>query len=205
MITRKVASLIFLMALSITVAVAEETRYHEFDAAPISSLRLNMRVGTILVEHTNDDTISVELRITKEGRRWFSRSVDTATMDLEASVRNSALELSFDHKGIKTDWVVKIPALSKIEINAGVATIDVYMANADIDVDIGVGAVTFELAKTLVGDITLAAGVGDTSVTGASSMTTQRALVSSDLKASGDGTRTVRANIGVGSAEVDLI
>jgi hypothetical protein len=126
-------------------------------------------------------------------------------MDLDVKVRDSALVLSFDYKDVKTEWVVKVPALSRIDINAGVATIDVYMANADIEVDIGVGAIKLELPRSLTGEITLSAGVGDTLITGAASMTTQRSLVSSDLKARGDGTRIVRANVGVGSVEVDLI
>jgi hypothetical protein len=205
MISKKVVSLVFILALSITVAVAEETRHHEFDATGISTLQLNMRAGTIVVEHTEENYVSVELRITKEDRGWFRRSVDTSDMDLKADVRNSALELSFDHKDVKTQWIVKVPALSKVDIRAGVGTIDVYMVNADIDVDMGVGAIKFELARLLTGDIVLAAGVGDTTVTGASSMTSQRALVSSNLSAIGDGSLRVRANVGVGSAEVDLI
>jgi hypothetical protein len=205
MISKKVVSLVFILALSITVAVAGETRHHEFDAAELSTLRLDIRVGTIVIEHTDDKNISVEFRIIKEGRTWFRRSVDTSEMDLDVKVRDSALALSFDYKDVKTEWVVKVPALSRIDINAGVATIDVYMANADIEVDIGVGAIKLELPRSLTGEITLSAGVGDTSITGAASMTTQRSLVSSDLKARGDGTRIVRANVGVGSVEVDLI
>lgn len=205
MINSKIASVILILALSISMATAEETRHHEFQTTDISSLTVNMRAGTILVEHSNEDHITVQVLLTDGDSRWLRRSVDMENMDIEVDTRNSELVLSFDQKGVDTDWIIKVPALSKIEINAGAGKVEIDMARANIDANIGVGTIELELSKALYGEIELASGVGDTSVRGANTVETQRAFVSSDLTAHGDGNLFVRANVGVGSVDADLL
>lgn len=205
MINKKIATVVLILAFSITVATADEKRHHEFETDDISSLTVNMRAGTIVVEHNDEDYIAVELLITEGDRGWFTKSVDMEEMDIEVAKRNSELELTFDHKGVNSDWIIKVPALAKIEINGGAGTVEINMAEADIDANMGVGTIELQLSKALFGDIEFASGVGDTSARGANTVETQRAFVSSDLKAYGDGDLTVRANVGVGSVEADLL
>lgn len=205
MINTKVASVILLLALSITVATADEIRHHRFNSTDISSVVINMRAGTIVLEHSDDEFIDIELVIAEEGRNWFRKPVDMTEMDLVVKNRLSELEIGFDQSGVNSDWIIKVPELASIEINAGAGTVQVSMANADIDLNLGVGTIELEISKALFGDIELASGVGDTSVTGAVSVEAQRAFVSSELKANGTGNLSVQADVGVGSVSVTLL
>lgn len=205
MINTKVVSMIFLLALSITVATADETRHHRFNSADISSVIVNMRAGTIVLKESHDQFIDIELVISEGERSWFRKTVDIAGMDIEVKSHQSELELGFDHRGVNTDWIIKVPKLSTIEISAGAGTVEVIMANANIELNLGVGTIELDLAKELFGEIELAAGVGDTSVAGATSVEAQRAFVSSELKANGNGDLRVQADVGVGSVSVHLL
>ena len=205
MINKRILSIVLLLALSISVATAEERRHHQFHLSDISTLELNVRAGTILVEHSDSDYIDIVVLITEEDKNWLGRSVDLSAMDIEVSNVDSALQLNFDYKGVSTDWIIKVPELRKIEINAGAGTVDINMVRADLNANIGVGTIDLRLSKAAFGDMELASGVGDTSVSGAISAESRRAFVSSDVRARGTGDLTLRANVGVGSVDAALL
>jgi len=58
MVSRKIVAIIFILALGISLATAEEIRHHEFDTNDINRLSLDIRTGHIIVEHHDQQVIS---------------------------------------------------------------------------------------------------------------------------------------------------
>lgn len=206
MISTKIISTCLLLALSISVACADEVRHHTFDGSEISSLNLDVRVGTVVIAPSLSGDIEVELRIEQNGGLgwWFRSKPDIADMDLDSRVRNTQLSLSMDEKNVNTDWIIKVPPLTKLEIDLGVGTVEIEGLATSMDIDVGVGSVEIDTPITSAGNISLNAGVGDTKVRGASEQNNRRAIVSSETDAEGSGSNDIRVNVGVGDVLVRL-
>lgn len=208
MITKKAASIIVLLAFSISMACADTqvSRYHEFDANGIDTLRIDARVGTIEVEPSTSGKVEVELTITDEDSGgWFSRSPDIDNMDLRSRQSGDQLRLSFNEDKVKGEWVIRVPPLDQLDVELGVGTIKVYMAQFGIVADVGVGTIELQANESDIGSVDLSVGVGDTHIKGGRNSESRRAMVSSESSASGDGALTIRARAGVGDVQAELI
>lgn len=208
MITKKAASIIVLLAFSISMACADTqvSRYHEFDANGIDTLRIDARVGTIEVEPSTSGKFEVELTITDEDSGgWFSRSPDIDNMDLRSRQSGDQLRLSFNEDKVKGEWVIRVPPLDQLDVELGVGTIKVYMAQFGIVADVGVGTIELQANESDIGSVDLSVGVGDTHIKGGRNSESRRAMVSSESSASGDGALTIRARAGVGDVQAELI
>lgn len=208
MITKKAAAVIVMLAFSISIACADSqvSRYHEFDAGNIDTLRIDARVGTVQVEPSSSGKFEVELIITDEdGGGWFRRAPDITDMDLRARHNGDLLRLSFNEDKVKGEWIVRVPELAQLDIELGVGTIKVYMAKFGIVADVGVGTIELEADKSDIGTVDLSAGVGDTHIRGGTDTESRRAMVSSESSASGTGSSAIRARAGVGDVQADLI
>ena len=192
------------MALGISMAAADEVRSHEFKADQISNLNLEVRSGHVVIEHHDDDNIYVEVRFSADDEGWFRRTADLSKTDIAQSFRNQTLTLGFDQKGVNTEWVIYIPVIDQVEVNLGVGAVELDIINSDISVNIGVGAVEMSLPLSHYGEIGMTAGIGETTLTGARSVQSNRALLASNLNGEGEGDRQVSVNLGVGSGEINL-
>jgi len=196
-----------LLAMTTALTAAEEqvTHVHRFDAAEFDSLRIDYRVGTLTLEESFSNTVEVELTIKdKEGKRWFTRSPDLQNMDLSSRNPGQQLRLEFTEKSVTTDWLVRLPALQSININAGVGVIQGVLPAAAANIDLGVGTITLVARRSSTGTVDLNSGVGETVIRGASSNERRSALVSSESSAHGDGTFPLNANVGVGEVFIQL-
>lgn len=208
MITKKAASIILLLAFSISMACADTqvSRYHEFDAGEIDTLRIDARVGTIQVEPSSSGKFEVELIITDEDQGgWFRRAPDLESMDLRSRQNGDQLRLSFNEDKVKGEWVIRVPALDQLDIELGVGTIKAYKAQFGIVADVGVGTIELQANESDIGSVDLSVGVGDTHIKGGHDTESRRAMVSSESSASGTGTLTINARAGVGKVEVELL
>ncbi|MBC54817.1 MAG: hypothetical protein CMQ34_13390 [Gammaproteobacteria bacterium] len=208
MITKKAASIILLLAFSISMACADTqvSRYHEFDAGEIDTLRIDARVGTIQVEPSTSGKFEVELTITDEdGGGWFRRSPDLDNMDLRSRRNGDQLRLSFSEDKVKGEWIVRVPSLEQLDVELGVGTIKVLMAHFGIVADVGVGTIELQAQKTDIGSVDLSVGVGDTHINGGTDTESRRAMVSSETTAYGTGSKSIRARAGVGDVQAELI
>jgi hypothetical protein len=208
MITKKAASIIVLLAFSISMACADTqvSRYHEFDANGIETLRIDARVGTIAVEPSTSGKFEVELTITDEDSGgWFSRTPDIDNMDLRSRQSGDQLRLSFNEDKVKGEWVIRVPSLEQLDVELGVGTIKVHMAQFGIVADVGVGTIELQANEADIGSVDLSVGVGDTHIKGGHNAESRRAMVSSESSASGDGALTIRARAGVGDVQAELI
>lgn len=207
MITTKAASITLLLAFSISMALAdtEATRHHTFEGAEISSLRLNISVGTLRVEPSHTDDIEVTMVISAEKKGWLRRTPDVEKMDFRSSLQGHRLRLGFNEKNVKTDWLVKVPDLDQLDIDLGIGTVDVYMATFSMAVNLGVGTINLQANASDVDTVDLSVGVGDTQVRGGRRTESQRALVSSETSALGTGSNAIRARAGVGDITAELL
>ncbi len=206
MISKRICAVVIIMAFGMSMAFADEKRSYQFDVSKISTLKVDLSIGSIVVEHSDTESIDIEMTLSGEGSRWFRRSADLSKMDLDSDIRGSELTISFDEKGAKADLHIRLPATSELHINLGVGTVELLLAQSDlIEVDLGVGTIEIDMLKEFAGDITLSAGVGETTAKGADNVTTSRAFVSSDLSARGVGATPIQGNVGVGSASISLL
>jgi len=187
-------------------ADTQVSRYHEFSANGIDTLRIDARVGTIQVEPSTSGKFEVELTITDEDNRgWFSREPDIDNMDLRSRQRGDQLRLSFNEDKVKGEWVIRVPSLDQLDVELGVGTIKVYMAQFGIVADVGVGTIELQANESDIGTVDLSVGVGDTHIKGGHNAESRRAMVSSESSASGDGSLSIRARAGVGDVQAELI
>lgn len=208
MLTRyQVITTLVLLAMTTALATAEEqvVRVHQFDAAEFDSLHIDYRVGTLTLEESLNNMVEVELTIKDEhGKRWFTRSPDLQSMDLASRSRGKQLRLVFSENKVITDWVVRVPALQNLNINAGVGVIQGDLPPAAADIDLGVGTIELVARRDSTGAVDLNSGVGETVIRGASSNERRSALVSSESSAHGDGLHMLNAKVGVGEVSVQL-
>lgn len=205
MFSKKVCAVILLLAFGISMALADETRSHQFDSKEIRSVNIDVSIGSITIEHTNLASIDIEVTISKEGNSWFRRSRDLSEMDLSSKISGSELNLDFNEKQAKADLHIRLPETKELSINLGVGTIELLLAQSDlIKVDLGVGTIEIDMLNEFAGLIELRAGVGETYAKGADNVRVSRSFVSSDLSAQGSGRTFVHGNVGVGSASISL-
>ena len=184
-ISVKLLASITLLALTSAMAAAQEhvVRHHEFDITDVNRLILDFRVGTIQLETSISDRIEVELTIKRENNRGlFRRNPDIQSMDLSHRSSQDTLRLVFDESNVRSDWVIRLPALAYLEIDGGVGTVEGNLPPGAVDINLGVGAVDLVGSFASSGAIDLDARVGDTSLCGLhgnEDSTERRALVSS--------------------------
>jgi hypothetical protein len=203
---KKTMSILLLMALSISVACADELRTHQFSTDNFSLLYLENGVGTIVIEPSDTGMVDIEMRITSSKKStWYRKAPVLADMDLTSRQRGDRLHISFNEKDTKADWIIKVPENIAINIEQGVGTIDISGVDGPLNVELGVGAVKIYTSAASVGHIDLKAGVGDTKVSGGSGGVQSRAFVSSKTQTQGQGIHRISVEVGVGDVEVELI
>lgn len=206
MISKKVCAVVILLALSISVAFADEKRSHQFDAKLVSSLKVDLSVGSIAVKHSDSEFIEVTVILRNESNGWFGRSQDLTKLDLDSRILNSELTLIFDEKHVKAEMEIFLPKTSELSINLGVGAVELLMVEAEsVEINLGVGTIEIEMSEKLAGNLNLSAGVGDTNVQGAQQIQSKRAVVSSELNARGSGNTEVLGRVGIGSVSISLI
>ncbi len=206
----KLLASLTLLALTSAMAAAQEhvVRHHEFDTTNVDRLILEFRVGTIQLETSTSDRIEVELTIKRENSRGlFRRNPDIQSMDLSHRSSQNTLRLGFDESNVRSDWVIRLPAMAYLEIDGGVGTVEGNLPAGAVDINLGVGAADLVASLASTGAIDLDARVGDTSLSGLSGNednTERRALVSSKSSGHGRGDHRVRINVGVGDVSLHL-
>lgn len=204
-ISKRIFTVVVLMALSISLALADETRSHQFDSKLVTSLNIDLSIGSIVVHHSDSDSIEITTTFRNERNSWFGKTKDLSKMDLNTLMNGSELTLSFDEKHVKAELKINMPKTNEISINLGVGTVELMLVEADsVDINLGVGALEVQMLERLAGNLKLSAGVGETEVQGAQQVRSSRAFVSSQLSATGSGTTNLVGYVGVGSAKIAL-
>lgn len=204
-ISKKVLAVVILLALSISLAFADESQSYRFDSDLVSSLNIDVSIGSVVVHYSERDSIDVTVNFRKESNGWFGRSVDLSNLNLNSRLNGSELTLSFDEKHVKAEIEINMPNTSEISINLAVGAVQLLSVEADnVDINLGVGTAEIQMLEKLAGNLNLSAGVGETTVQGAQQVRSSRAIVSSQVTAAGSGNTNVVIHVGVGSAKIAL-
>jgi hypothetical protein len=206
---KKVTGAAILLAVSLfyifPVNAADRVlRVHTFELDDIDEIEINNSIGSIDLRLVEGNEMRVEVDIESEGR-FFRRGVDVDDIEVGVRMRGDKLTLTIDEDNIKADWYIELPAVSNIDIDMGVGEIDVEIGASELDIDLGVGEIDVIAPLASTGDIELSAGVGDTTILGASSSESSRSVVSSESEGNGEGELYIEAEVGVGDVTVELL
>ncbi len=179
-------------------------REYSFPVADIEEIEIHASVGKIDVVPSEGDEIRLVLEIESRDHGWFNRKRDVSNVELDSDVRGKRLVLSQTEDGTHTEWTIRMPAVARTTIEMGVGEIDAEFGATELDIDLGVGDVEVSLPERSTGDIDLAAGVGDVTLRGAHDVDNDRAFVSQDVSARGDGNMDAKIEVGVGSIRLEL-
>jgi hypothetical protein len=196
--------IVMLAATGGTAAAEEVRRTHRFDTAGIERLHIEHRAGELIIEPAEGDQIEVELRIEPQ-QTWIDREGDAADLDLTSSVRGDRLTLRFGENDVRSEMLVRVPALERLTIDAGAGEVRGTLPPMETEVFLGAGTVNLDAGRSSTGRIDLRARVGDTSVDGAQNVETSRLiLVGSTSSAAGEGSHRVEAKVRAGDVRVAL-
>ncbi len=168
-------------------------------------LAFNVGVGSISIQPSTDNKIHVTVKIDNQDGilSWLSEAADAA--ELEVDSWNNQLQLSVSEGDYAETWVVYVPQVEAIDINIGVGEVKVSNLATDLDIDNGVGEVRVSSLAKYYAYVDLDSGVGETEINAnTGNLSTNRALVSSSQKWSGNGRYSMNIDVGVGESQVDL-
>src|SRR5690606_4599232 len=109
-----------------------------------------------------------------------------------------------DEDDTRTEWTIELPVVAVTRIELGVGEVRAEVGATDLEVDVGVGSAHVVSPTTETGRISLSSGVGEVRVSGATDVRSDRAFVSEDLRARGEGAHPLEVRVGVGEAVVNL-
>jgi hypothetical protein len=198
-------SLIVILAATGSAAQADEVRRsHRFDTAGIERLHIEHRAGELILAPAEGDQIEVELRI-EPRQKWIEREGDVASLHLAYSVRGDRLTISFGEDDVRSEMLVRVPALEQLTIDAGAGEIRGTLPPMETEVFLGAGTVELDAGRSSTGRIDLRARIGDTAVDGARNAETSRLiLVGSTSSATGEGSHRLEAKVRAGEVRVAL-
>jgi len=182
---------------------------HNIELSGINHIEIQHSVGNVRIERAQESNITAMAQLTgtiKAGnKRWFRRSEDLANINFDISTRGDTLYIVFEHDNAEADFVLTIPAVESLSVKLGVGNLVAILADQDTNVKVGVGNADLTAQLESIGAISLNTGVGDTRVTGTNQQNTTRAIVTSKVQASGQGSHPVEVKVGVGNASLDLL
>jgi len=195
--------LLTVLAMPAVMAQSSKRLSYDIDAAAFESLELEMAIGEMDIEIGDDDSISLEIFLEAE-RRWFSlRRPDVSDVELEQREQGNSLYLGIDRDNLEQTWRVRLPARLALEIDVGVGDVSLSGLDNSLDLELGVGAVSVEVASENFREVTASAGVGDAVVRGfQNSDNERRALVGANACYEGNGEYNISVEVGVGDAQI---
>jgi len=202
--TRITVLLLAVALVSPVIAADRVVREHRFDAASVGIVEITASVGRVEVRTVEGDDIRVRLDI--EGKRsgLLRRRARVSKLDLDASLVDGRLELSFQEDQANADWIIELPHRPAVRIKLGVGDLDVRLAGGDFDARLGVGDAQIRMPLAQAGSVQGSAGVGSAEIHGAAGNTQTRSLVAEKASATGDGAASLAVRVGVGDIAIRL-
>ncbi|OGT72953.1 MAG: hypothetical protein A3H44_01900 [Gammaproteobacteria bacterium RIFCSPLOWO2_02_FULL_57_10] len=187
-------------------AASSITRNHNVDVEGIEEIVLEGGVGSMKIETATGSEMQIELDIEAD-RNWWGRRRDVDDIDVEISRSGDRLTIEVnehDLDNLELHWRVALPEVERTSIHLGVGQIIAEVGNTELNVDLGVGEARISAPLQHAGRVETSAGVGDASIEGGSDTVNDRAFVSANSRAHGDGSRDVDVQVGVGDVSVSL-
>ncbi|MGV3593361.1 MAG: hypothetical protein ACO1PZ_16885 [Gammaproteobacteria bacterium] len=179
-------------------------REYTIPLADIDEIEIHAGAGSLEIMPLDANEVRILLEIESQQHGFFKRKRDVSDIELESDVRGRRLVLRQTEEGTNTEWTVRMPAVARTTIEMGVGDIEAELGETELDLHLGVGDVDVTLPAASTGDIDIEVGVGDARLRGAQDLEQERAFVSQDVQARGDGNLDARIELGVGDVTLEL-
>jgi hypothetical protein len=227
----------WIVALSLIVLAAPawagtpRTLTGAVNATDLETVRLDAGVGDVSVVAV-DSLAEVTLEVTLKPRRggFFSsmkkaqREVDDAElrMDVSKGVLRLEIETESDDRHFEETWTIELPARLAVDLDLGVADVEVRglagtltvdagvgdvvaeAVSGNVFVDVGVGDATIRAAAVDYGSVEGSGGVGDAKLTVRGERISSSGFVGKSAEWTGQGEHVIDISMGVGDADVIL-
>jgi len=192
--------------------IASEVREisQQFEIADGQKLRIEIPVGDVEVETGDGGQVEAELTIRC---RWKIADCRHAVEQLELVERSTARRLTIELSGLPRwqgttldiEGTILVPKTTPLEVEMGVAELDITGIKSDLRVDVGVGKVRVWIPEAQISRAFLDVGVGEVELLGAEGQTSGRRsfLVGSEVHWD-DGPGEARVDIELGGGEITL-
>lgn len=131
-------------------------------------LKVQMDVGEIILEESEDDFLHVEYRAFKQSSLKVKKDESQSLISLDAKIgRKSFFNSFFGSSSLTPVLVVKIPSTfnESLEIEQGVGSIHIALNQMDsTSVSMGVGDLSIQYREMDKGELDVSVGVGDVSI-----------------------------------------
>lgn len=192
-----------------SAAYADEqvTRNYQFSISAATELVIENSVGEIEFIRGQGNEISIELTVKSDDDGWFASGGDIHAVEMVDSRSGDELTLALEpDEDINAHWRITMPKVAHVDVDMGVGEVHGEVFTTDSRFDLGVGEIDLVLLGDDIRSIEANVGIGDTGIDGfrGGSMTNERAVVSSESQAKGQGNYRVTADIGVGDAHFEV-
>lgn len=201
-----------LLTLLPTTLAGSEVRdiSRKFEIADGQRLRLEIPVGDIEIEASDRTQVEVELTVRC---RWSLADCRHAVEQIELAERSTAKRLTVELSGLSRwrgttldiEGTILVPHSTPLDVEMGVAELDVTGVEQDLRIEIGVGQVRVWMSEERIGRALLDVGVGEVELLGAPRRASARRsfLVGNEVHWD-DGPGQARVDIEVGVGEITL-
>lgn len=206
--------LTLLVLLGACAVEAKEARnvQETFEIKTGQIIRVDISVAELEIEATDRKDVAVDLTVRC---RWHFSDCDEALKDLEIASRTSSRRLTLELSGIGSwrssligvEGTIQIPKSSPLEIEMGVADLEISGVQQDLRVDLGVGKLEIFFPESDIGEAFVDVGVGQLRFLGFGERLNSRRsfLVGNEVHwADGDGEAEIDIEVGVGEVTIRL-
>lgn len=166
-----------------------------------SNLHFDIPIGEVELETHSGDDVKLAVTVSIKDDNWFSDD-DLSDTEMQIEVDGYDVYFSVNKKENQQDWKILIPENANIDLDVGVGAIDIEGVEQTVKVDLGVGEIEVEMAGNDYRRIDLDSGVGDVQVSGLDNAEVETAIVSESLDWRGDGEYKIDIEVGVGGIDV---
>ncbi len=177
---------------------------HDFDAAGIQRLTLEVHVGEFAVEASNDGKLQLQLEVCPRDA-WMDGPETVEKAELAVEQDAGTLHLSVADDDYKEKWTLRVPPAMAVGLEMGIGEAVMKGMKGDIKAELGIGELKIEGSAADYGSVSGEVGVGDFTLrTKGGSREETRVLVSKESKWTGSGPAKIEVEVGVGEAVVRL-
>ncbi|MDV6315419.1 hypothetical protein [Idiomarina sp. HP20-50] len=191
--------LVTLSTAAFAATDSERTLTGSYIVSSDTEIHLDATVGTVDISVTDGEVVEVELLVESDEDGWFASGGDIGKVLIKDERNGNRLTLSATpNEDMSQHWKISVPKTQSLSINLGVGEIKGELPLTDVDVDLGVGDVSLNLANGKYQSVEASVGVGDTKLRNFGNTQENRMVVTSESSYQGNGSVSVQVEVGVG-------
>jgi hypothetical protein len=182
----------------------------QLPANGVERVVVDVPVGEVIIEGTNDSQIQLEVRLECDDRRGacedlaqrvkvvYSREDGDLTLRVKEWPKSR-------NKGLEAHVRVQIPRALPLKAHLGVGELSIVSLESGVEADLGVGELNITLPAAAVGSVTADTGIGEASLIAAGRRYESAGLVAREIRwTKGTGKARIEADCGVGEIDIKL-